>query len=254
MARKLAPVRFDAFSIPDAWFQLLRAAFEHGDEFVITSGSYEGQRRLQMDHVDVYIEKPGHDMWNFVSEASGIVPPTTQKYVEEQYLPYLMTGAKSEKEDYTYGQRIVGCENVPVNQLETVVAKYKKGGHKTNQCCMEVGRPTDITLGDPPCLRLVDTKIIDEALNFFVYFRSWDLWGGLPSNLCGLEYVKRHLADEVGVENGGMVIQSAGLHIYDHNYEYAAIRIGKDITDLVNSNPRTLPKTREQFGKKQEPE
>ena len=54
---------------------------------------------------------------------------------------------------------------------------------------MEIGMPSDLQISDPPCLRLIDTKArLDKntgkyKLHFAIYFRSWDLWGGLPLNL-----------------------------------------------------------------------
>ena len=70
-----------------------------------------------------------------------------------------------------------------VNQIEEIIKLYKEKGFGTNQAIMEIGMPSDIKLDDPPCLRLIDTRIRYGKLHFILYFRSWDLWGGFPSNL-----------------------------------------------------------------------
>ena len=67
---------------------------------------------------------------------------------------------------------------------------------------MEIGMPSDIKLTDPPCLRLIDTRVRYEKLHFILYFRSWDLWGGFHSNLGGLQLVKQYIAEEIGVADG----------------------------------------------------
>jgi len=36
---------------------------------------------------------------------------------------------------------------------------YRDKGHGTNQATMEIGMPSDIKLDDPPCLRIIDTRI-----------------------------------------------------------------------------------------------
>jgi len=89
---------------------------------------------------------------------------------------------------------------------------------------LQVGQPMDIRLEDPPCLRHIDTRIQDNKLHFFVYFRSWDLWGGLPANLAGIQNLKEYMATEIGVEDGEMVVESKGLHLYGYAEELAKLR------------------------------
>lgn len=67
----------------------------------------------------------------------------------------------------------------------------------------------------------MDTRISDGALHFIVYFRSWDLWGGFPSNLGGLQLMKEYMASEIGVKDGEIVAASKGLHLYDYTWDLA---------------------------------
>lgn len=60
-----------------------------------------------------------------------------------------------------------------------------------------------------------------------VYFRSWDLWSGFPTNLGGLELFKELIADECGLKNGPIYAYSAGVHIYGYSEEIARIRTNK---------------------------
>lgn len=85
-------------------------------------------------------------------------------------------------------------------------------------------------LSDPPCLRHIDTRIQNNALHFFVYFRSWDLWSGLPANLAAIQTLKKYMADEIGVDDGEMIVESKGLHLYGFSIELAKKRCGKDKT------------------------
>ena len=100
-----------------------------------------------------------------------------------------------------------------VNQIEWVIQTYKQYGKRNNQLVLQVAHPSDLTLLDPPCLRSIDTRIQDDTLHFVVYFRSWDLWGGLPANLAGIQNLKEYMAGEVGVKDGEMIVESKGLHI-----------------------------------------
>jgi thymidylate synthase len=209
----LEPVFIDAFDLDDAWFQTLSAILDKGHVYTITKGSYEGQRRLEFDYVVIRIKKPSHQIIPIIPEGMNIPSPTDMDYIQG-YLSYLLTGQKTETEDYTYGERLVDpkvriknikntkdmVQEMPleVNQVEEVIKLYKTKGHGTNQATMEIGMPSDIKLVDPPCLRIIDTRIRYGKLHFMLYFRSWDLWGGFPSNLGGLELVKQYMAEEIG--------------------------------------------------------
>jgi thymidylate synthase len=242
----LSPVFVDAFDLDDAWFQTLSAILDKGRVYTITRGSYKGAKRLEFDYAVVRVRKPSHQIIPIIPEGLNIPPPTDMEYIQG-YLSYLLTGAKTETEDYTYGERLVDpkvriterkdgrqmLRELPlgVNQIDEVIRMYKEEGFGTNQAVMEIGMPSDIMLQDPPCLRLIDTKVRDHKLHFFLYFRSWDLWGGFPSNLGGLQLVKQYMAEMIGVDDGEIVAASKGLHLYDYSWEVAKIRTKK--TDKV---------------------
>ena len=238
----LEPVFIDAFDLNDAWFQCLSEILDHGHVYTITRGSYEGQKRLEFDFVTVRVKKPAHQIIPVIPEGMSIPPPTDMDYIQG-YLSYLLTGAKTETEDYTYGERLVDprvkvrdkvggkemLREMPleVNQIEEVIRLYKGRGHGTNQATMEIGMPSDIKLNDPPCLRIIDTRIRYGKLHFILYFSSWDLWGGFPSNLGGLQLVKQYMAEEIGVQDGEIIACSKCLHLYDYAWELARMRTNK---------------------------
>lgn len=235
----LKPIYIEAFDLDDAWFQCLSAILEKGYVYTIKQGSYEGQKRLEFDFVTVRVKKPGHQIIPIIPQGLSIPAPTDMQYIEG-YLSYLLTGAKTESEDYTYGERLVSpkirlkdnlglYKEIPIgpSQIEEVIKMYQQKGEGTNQAVMEIGMPSDIVLADPPCLRIIDTRLRYGKLHFILYFRSWDLWGGFPSNLGGLELVKQYMASEIGVENGEIIAVSKGLHLYEYSWELAKIRTQK---------------------------
>ncbi len=132
----------------------------------------------------------------------------------ESYLPYLMTAHKAQGEQYTYGQYLEP-------QIAEVIRMYKEDGYNTNQAYMAVGDAQSIFLSDPPCLRGIDTRIREGKLNFALYFRSWDLWAGFPSNLAAIQLLKEYMGTEIGVEDGELIATSKGLHLYEYSWELA---------------------------------
>ena len=201
----------NAVGLGDAWFQCLQKALLEGRTYLIQQGSFEGTHRKEIPLVAVTINNPGIRPLS-PSVPDGVPAPTTDEVIEE-YMLYLMTADKKPNEEYTYGEDLAP-------QIEEVIRRYKLS-YDTNQMCMSVGSPSSIYLKDPQCMRLVDTRVQDNALHFIVYFRSWDLWGGFPTNLGGLQLLKEYVAKEIGVDDGSLVAFSKGLHLYEHCWDLA---------------------------------
>jgi len=183
-----------------------------GYEYRIERGSYAGQWRKELDFVIVQVGNPGTRPL-IPDVPQGVPPPTSMEYIES-YLPYLMTAHKGEGEQYTYGQYLE-------TQIAEVIRMYREDGKNTNQAFMAVGDSQSIFLSDPPCLRGIDTRIRDNRLSFIVYFRSWDLWAGFPSNLAAIQLLKEYMAGEIGVDDGELIGLSKGLHLYEYAWDLA---------------------------------
>ena len=203
----------EATTIGEAWFKALKETLLNGFEYSIDGGSSgtEGKKRKELDIAVVKITNPGVRPLS-PDVPVGVPAPTDDNYIEE-YLDYLLTSISHQNEEYTYGEYLE-------EQFGEVEEMLKKG-HNTNQACMTVGDKYSIYFKDPPCLRVVDCRIRYGKMHWFVYFRSWDLWGGFPTNLGGLQMAKELLADMVGVEDGELIAFSKGLHLYDSEWEVA---------------------------------
>ena len=209
----------EARDLSEAWFLCLRKTLTEGYDYKIERGSYAGERRKELDYAVIQITCPGTRPLP-PDVPQGVPAPTTMEYIDN-YLPYLMTAHRAEGEQYTYGQYLE-------QQITEVIKMYRENGHNTNQAFMAVGDAQSIYLSDPPCLRAVDTRIRDKKLNFIVYFRSWDLWAGFPSNLAAIQLLKEYMALEIGVEDGEIIASSKGLHLYEYAWELAKIAARMD--------------------------
>ncbi len=256
-----------ARDLPDLWFQAVHDILDKGNRFTIDRGSYAGQTRLEYEYFTGRVLHPGtQPLLPDIPASIGIPNPVEHDYIyggegyERSYIEYLMTPHKEEGESYTYGERLTRAPitghklewwrqsadeimdirevdgkavfeedgQLYLNQIEWIIQTYKKFGERNNQMVLQVAHPSDMTLLDPPCLRSIDTRIQDGALIFFVYFRSWDLWGGLPANLAGIQNLKEYMAAEIGVDDGELIVESKGLHIYGYAEDLAKLRCLKD--------------------------
>jgi thymidylate synthase len=252
-----------ARDLPDLWFQAVHDILDHGRRFTVDHGSYAGQTRLEYDYFVGCVRHPNtQPLIPDIPPGCQIPNPVDAEYIyggegyERSYIEYLMTGEKAPDESYTYGERLTKApidgeklnwwhqRNIEIvnwrrpdgkivseeggrlylNQIEWVIDSYKKHGHRNNQMVLQVGHPSDLTLVDPPCLRSIDTRIQDGALIFVVYFRSWDLWGGMPANLAGIQNLKEYMSGEIGVDDGEMIVESKGLHLYGYAEQLAKLR------------------------------
>ena len=202
----------EARDLSEAWFVCLRRALTNGRDYKIERGSYVGCLRKELDFIVLQVRHPGRRP--LVPDVPpGVPAPSSMEYVEN-YLQYLLTSFKADNEQYTYGEDLEP-------QIPEVIRMYREDGHNTNQGFMAVGSRDSLKLPDPPCLRGIDTRVADGKLHFVVYFRSWDLWAGLPSNLAGIQLLKEYMASEIGVEDGEIVALSKGLHLYDYAWDLA---------------------------------
>lgn len=210
-------VKIEALSIPEAWWKCIKECMDNGHVYTIDKGSFVGQKRLEFDLVVIQITNP--NVRPLVPEVPlGVPIPTNMEYVEN-YLPYLMTSTKSDKEVYTYGSYIEP-------QLDEVI-KMLKEKPNTNQSYITVGDPSTIKMDDPPCLRGIQARVRYGKLHFILYFRSWDLFYGFPSNLAAIQLMKEYMASEIGVEDGELLCISGGLHLYDHCWDFAKMVLGR---------------------------
>jgi thymidylate synthase len=259
--------KIKARDLPDLWFQAVYDILEYGRRFVIDRGSYAGQTRLEYDYFCGHVIHPSTEpLLPDIPPACGIPNPVEEAYIyggkgyERSYIEYLMTGRKEPGESYTYGERLTRVPlagdkltwweagqsaiidkreidgkavfkedgQLYLNQIEWIIQTYKQFGSRNNQMVLQVAHPSDLTLVDPPCLRSIDTRIQDNTLHFIIYFRSWDLWGGLPANLAAIQNLKSYMAAEIGVKDGEMIVESKGLHLYGYAEDLAKLRCLKE--------------------------
>lgn len=234
----MVPFFLLAKTISDAWFQLIYNLFDKAYLQRVQKGSFENEQyRIQYSGIAVYIEHPYYEMVPTMPPNSGIPAPTTMEYIEDYFANYLMNPEISENETYTYASRIHSKMPKGGTQFERVV-EMLKSTPLTNQAVIEIATPQDLDICygndgklDPPCLRLLDFKVIplnnELVLTVSAYFRSWDLWAGFPTNLGGIELLKQYIASEASLKNGPMYAYSAGAHIYGYQEEIARLRTMK---------------------------
>lgn len=204
----------------DAWQQLLRQFLAEGwYRQDIQRGSFAGEaHRRQLPPVAVMISHPLADM--VPDFRPGVAPTTSVETIDTYFSEYLVgTRRPTEHESYTYASRI-GLQ-LPF-AMEALAATPE-----TNQVSISVGRPEDMTIDDPACLRLIDFKSFGGELHMSTFWRSHDLWSGFLTNLGGLSLLLAHVSEYAGLRPGAHYYFSAGTHLYSYQMEQYRLQVGQ---------------------------
>ena len=223
-------VKITAFDIPDAWYQVLKRIWEDGETFFVRYGSEMAETKK----LDVTMEILHPENKPLVHDKA----PCDMKYVMNYFMEYLWFGEKRPDETYTYSSRL----RKPVDQIEEAICRYVDEVFD-RQVTLVVRVPEDILKEiegrkhEPPCLTILDTEIgrdeEDKKLKLVLtgYFRSWDVYAGLPANLAGLQLFSEEFVKELNVAGrkkhgkrweevytGKMIMHSKNCHVYQRQY------------------------------------
>ncbi len=210
-------------TIGEAWLSICQECVRNGREFTITRGSYVGQRRKQLDELAFIITHPETRPLGFEHQGLAI---SDDKSIEKYFVDYLIDPTLADNEQYTYASRIAP-------HLE-MVAEMLRRTPDTNQAALEVARPEDVLLPDPPCLRVLSWKVTGGVLQLTSFWRSWDLFSGLPTNLGGIQLLNEMMAEWAEAEPGPLFCTSDGAHVYDHNWEMVIMKSEKQLRCIIS--------------------
>lgn len=205
-----------ARNLNEAWRDAMWLCIQKGYDFVVKGGSYVGQIRRQLENVMIVIDNPGEKPFNFFTPPP-FPQPTNEEKIIKYFENYIIGEEIKENEDYTYGSFIAP-------QIDRIIELLRNSRGNTNQAVICIGNEEVVYLNDPPCLRTIDFKVVSGFLNETVYFRSWDLFTGLPENLGGLQMLKEYVLanlPEFGWKDGKLIAYSSGLHIYEQYFDLA---------------------------------
>lgn len=204
--------RIKARNLPEAWFKVNKEILESGVEYKVGRGSEKSLTKK----IAVALEVTNPEERPLVDRKAPV--SDLNRYTLENLF------IKDERSyEYTYGSRL----RKDYDQVERVIEKFKEEP-KDRQNIMITRRPEDLDNENPPCLTIVDLEILDNKLVNYSYWRSWDAYAGLPSNLGGLQLLMEFMAKEMGIDTGKMVAFSKNLHLYERQFDF--------VEDLVSGN------------------
>jgi len=209
----------ETYTIDEAWRESMNLCLQKKYDYKIEQGSYVGQIRKQLPFVTIRIKEPWKRPLTPIMPPN-IPSPTTDDKIATYFSDYLMDTTLAKNEQYKYATFIYP-------QIDKIIYKLWNSNGNTNQATISIGNENSINLSDPPCLRVVSFKLVNNKLNMSVFFRSWDLFAAMPENLGGLQLLKEYILEELQnkeldstnecryYNDGEIIAYSDGLHLYE---------------------------------------
>lgn len=253
-----------ARDLDDLYFQSVMGALKHGELNPVEEGSHAGEIRLEFPGYSACVRNPAIRPLA-PSTRQGIPVATDDNAIHKYFEEYFINGILKPNEHYTYASWIVGIpkealingekiklplrhKRIPrgtrLNQLEWCAEHFVKKGFGTNHCAITVGcaeglqrydwpYSDDTGKGSTECLRDITMKIRkSNQLDMTTFWRSWDLYEGLPQNLGGIVHLMEYTSNLINatkkdtqpeVKPGRLYAYSDGLHIYSHSLDLAKL-------------------------------
>lgn len=215
----MQPTIIVANDLNELWFESIKACFnpDLAKKYKIESGSFVGQDRYQLYSYTGMIKHPEtRPLAPIMPE--GMSATTNDEYIEKYFAEYIMNPDLFGNNEYTYGYFIAP-------QLPKVI-RLMRDTPDNNQAVISLGDPF-AEYDHSPCLRTITFQYNEGKLSIAVFFRSWDCFAGLPTNLGGMQLLCEYVAMECDYETGPMFVYSSACHCYETAKPGVEQRLGK---------------------------
>jgi thymidylate synthase len=199
-------VLIEAPSLGEAWMRVSRTILETGE---ITAYDQQPTREIALmtividhpDSNDPVIAELGDPDWLAWMHENFFV----QKDVPE------LGNAKS------YAVRLFNYGGTGRDQIAWVVDQLRSDSERRSATITTFQPLTDTTY--IPCVSLLDFWLPEGRLELIVYAHSLDFGKKAYGNLIELAHLQEHVAGELGVEVGRLVIHCKSAHVYEPEWE-----------------------------------
>ncbi|RME53912.1 hypothetical protein D6783_00420 [Candidatus Woesearchaeota archaeon] len=152
-------------------------------------------------------------------------------YPRKEELAYVMRARKEKSAyEYMYGPRIFSFRG-QCNQLDEFIIPLLRASPTSRRAVVVLYDPfidSRIGGGGSPGLVFLQFRVREGALFLSAVIRSNDMFMGWPANVVQLGMVQEYVAENLGVQRGGITTVSMSAHVYEENVgDVAAVLAGK---------------------------
>jgi thymidylate synthase len=195
-------------TLGEGWIDVTRAVLEGG-----AIASYDGQRTLELALLTLVVERPSSDDRTI----ARLGDPEWLRWMHENFFVHEdvaeLGNAKS------YAARLFDYAGAGRDQIAWVVRRLQDDRESRSATITTFQPLTDTSY--IPCVSMLDFWLPDGAVELVVYAHSLDFGKKAYGNLVELARLQEHVADELGVAPGPLVIHAKSAHVYEP--EWAAM-------------------------------
>jgi thymidylate synthase len=196
----------EARTAGEAWLDVSRAILEQGAE-----AEYDGQATRELALLTVVVAEPASDD-PIVAE---LADPDWLAWMQDNFGVHdavaELGGADS------YARRLYDYAGTGRDQVAWVVERLRADPENRSATITTFQPLTDETY--IPCISMLDFWLPGGALELVVYAHSLDFGKKAYGNLVELARLQEHVAGELGVRVGRLVIHAKSAHVYEPEWE-----------------------------------
>ncbi len=192
-------------TIRRAQFELLKQIVDEGDDI---------EEIKEICNIFVIIDNP----LLYSEDISELVTPIAKKHMAQMMLepnPNLEKTLYKRLHDITIVKKLT---ILSYDQIEEVIKRLKENPN-TKRAVLTLWSPEDTNDKYAPPWISSQLMIRDNKLIMTNYFRSCDIYNGLPFNCLGIAKLQKEIADKLSVEVGEFILYIGSAHIYKTNID-----------------------------------
>jgi thymidylate synthase len=203
------PVVLESETLGEAWLLVAREILESG-----TLATYDGETTRELGLLTLVVERPSSD------------DPVIARLGDPEWLVWMHENFFVQKDvaelggAQSYAVRLFNYESAGRDQIAWVIDRLRG-----DPACRSATITTFQPLSDTtyvPCVSMLDFWRPAGTLELVVYAHSLDFGKKAYGNLVELASLQEHVAEELGVPLGRLVVHAKSAHIYEPEWALMA--------------------------------
>jgi thymidylate synthase len=202
----MPPTIIEVPRIGEAWLVTSRAVLDDGDD-----AAYDGARTRELALLTLVVEHPA-------SSDPVVAELGDPEWLAWMHDNFVVHGRVSELGDAdSYAVRLYDWGHTGRDQVAWVVERLRSDPECRSAAVTTFQPETDKAY--IPCISMLDFWLPDGRLELVVYAHSLDFGKKAYGNLVELARLQEHVAGELGVGLGLLVIHAKSAHVYEPELE-----------------------------------
>jgi thymidylate synthase len=199
----------EAPSLGEGWLSVSREILEHGD-----IASYDGQTTRELALLTLAVERPD-SADPLIAELGD---PDWLDWMHRNFFDHAAVPELGNAR--SYAARLFDYAGAGRDQIAWVVERLR-GDHEARSATITTFEPL-LDTSYIPCVSMLDFWLRDGGVELVVYAHSLDFGKKAYGNLVELAYLAEHVAGELGLETGPLVVHAKSAHVYEPEWELMA--------------------------------